>query len=111
MLTKRKTPFTSQPFPSRDVLRFIRLVRTVLPQKFSENLTYIAYRSRLLTDPTSFEEPLLATTITVVVDEQNQLISVAQYGPGSAPQQDILLKCIAAAKQRRKEIGRTLSNL
>ena len=54
-------------------------------------------RTRLLSDPNSFEEPLLDTTISVIVDELGQLVSVSQYGPGSDAQQDTLLMCIAAA--------------
>jgi len=54
-----------------------------------------------LADPTSFEEPLLDTTLTVIVDEQSDLISVTQLGLGVTRSGDTLTECIAAAKKRR----------
>ncbi|THH05198.1 hypothetical protein EW145_g4970 [Phellinidium pouzarii] len=62
----------------------------------------------ILSDPTSFEEPLLDTSITVVVDENEGLTSVTQSGLGATGAQDTLMRCIAAAKRRRKELGETL---
>lgn len=54
--------------------------------------------NRILADPTAFEEPLLETTLTVVVDSAtSQLISASQYGLGSASV-DALSECIGLAK-------------
>jgi exosome complex component RRP43 len=64
-------------------------------------------RSHVLVDPTSFEEPLLETTISVVVDDQTQLISVNQLGLGIAGS-DVLLACITAAKNRRLALGKQM---
>ncbi|GJE87506.1 ribosomal protein S5 domain 2-like protein [Phanerochaete sordida] len=59
--------------------------------------------THVLTDPTSFEEPLLDTTFTVVVDENGGVVSVVQLGLAS---QDVLQKCIATAKSRCIELGK-----
>jgi exosome complex component RRP43 len=59
-------------------------------------------RSCILADPTSFEEPLLDTTLSVVVDDDG-LISVNQVGLGSASQ-DVLLACVSAAKMRQSSL-------
>jgi len=55
-----------------------------------------------LADPTSFEEPLLDTTISIILSNTNpdHLISVTQLGAGH----DALLSCIEAAKARCREI-------
>ncbi|KAH7929016.1 ribosomal protein S5 domain 2-like protein [Leucogyrophana mollusca] len=55
----------------------------------------------VLSDPTSFEEPLLDTSLSVIVDESGNLISVSELGMGaSIEEQTILLECIADAKKR-----------
>lgn len=56
----------------------------------------------LLADPTSFEEPLLDATLTVLVDEKSQIVSILQEGASFAL--DIPKKCTQAAKRRRGEI-------
>ncbi|KAI5121183.1 hypothetical protein M0805_005984 [Coniferiporia weirii] len=81
----------------------LQLLRTPAAASFGIfDSTYI------LSDPTSFEEPLLDTSITVVVDEKGDLTSVLQSGPGTAGAQDTMSRCIAAAKRRRKELGETI---
>ncbi|THH15954.1 hypothetical protein EW146_g4613 [Bondarzewia mesenterica] len=62
--------------------------------------------SHLLADPTSFEEPLVDTTFSVVLDQDHDLISLTQLGLTDSRTQDILSTCIEAAKQRH----RTLDN-
>ena len=59
-------------------------------------------RTHLLAAPTSFEEPLLDTSITVIVDEEEQVLSVLQEGIG--PEEDVLKECLGVAKRRRREI-------
>lgn len=65
----------------------------------------------LLADPTAFEEPLLDTTISVVVDENSDLVSVVQLGPGVdvSGAGDTLSTCISAAKSRRLLLGGQLT--
>jgi len=69
-------------------------------------------RTHTLADPTAFEEPLLDTTLSVVLDSTSgDLISVSQAGLGSSADtgsgeegEDTLLACISAAKKRRAEL-------
>ncbi|KAL5527902.1 hypothetical protein ACEPAG_6703 [Sanghuangporus baumii] len=67
--------------------------------------------THILADPSSFEEPLLDTTITVLVDENAQLVSVQQSGDGASSAQDSILHCIAAAKKRRKELAEIIDGI
>ena len=64
----------------------------------------LLFRLRILADPTSFEEPLLDTTVTVILDEQGDLIQVTHLGVGG--QGDTLTECIAAAKIRRSFLAK-----
>ena len=59
-------------------------------------------RTHVLADPTSFEEPLLDGTISIILSNANpdRLISVSQLGAGH----DALLPCLEAAKVRCREI-------
>lgn len=68
----------------------------------------------VLADPTAFEEPLLNSTISVVVGETDGLLSVTQQGLGAVSSSSystsdgILSACVDAAKKRRSELGRIL---
>ncbi|KAJ7104184.1 ribosomal protein S5 domain 2-type protein [Mycena belliarum] len=65
-------------------------------------MSFGVFDAILLADPTAFEEPLLSTTISVVVDENSELVSVVQLGPGvDLDGEDVLSTCISAAKSRR----------
>ena len=69
-------------------------------------LTFCApvHRTHVFADPSAFEEPLLDTSISVVLDEKDSLISVSQVGLGTSDNDDILSQCIARARKRRIEI-------
>ncbi|KAI0058577.1 hypothetical protein BV25DRAFT_1810587 [Artomyces pyxidatus] len=58
--------------------------------------------THILADPTSFEEPLLDTTLSVVLDEDGELVSASQVGVAG---EDALPTCIARAKQRHQTLG------
>ena len=60
---------------------------------------YACSSTHILADPTSFEEPLLDTTVSVVIDETGGLTSVMQLGLGIVGADDVLTKCIDAAKE------------
>ncbi|TFK46957.1 hypothetical protein OE88DRAFT_1714739 [Heliocybe sulcata] len=60
--------------------------------------------THLLADPTTFEEPLLDTTVTVVLKDDGGLVSATQVGLGGVGSQDVLMSCIAAAKKRLTEV-------
>lgn len=58
----------------------------------------------MLADPTAFEEPLIETTVTVITDEEGQLLSINQLGQYLPPELDVLSKCIAKAQSHTTEI-------
>jgi len=61
------------------------LLLPCLPSSYpwtKEKLTTSIYRKYVLSDPSAFEEPLLDDTITVVVDENGDFISVNHLGVG-----------------------------
>ncbi|KAG6899991.1 hypothetical protein C0993_004610 [Termitomyces sp. T159_Od127] len=60
----------------------------------------------LLADPTSFEEPLLDTTVSVVLDAASgDLISAIQLGIDATPSQNLLHECMTAAAKRRPALA------
>lgn len=72
-----------------------------------------------MADPTSFEEPLLETSISVITDASNALISVSHLGLGTvAPGVDaaamaskVLEQCIATAKKRNEWLRENIAGL
>ncbi|TFK69417.1 ribosomal protein S5 domain 2-like protein [Pluteus cervinus] len=74
--------------------------------------------THILSDPTAFEEPLLDTTLSIVIGDNDDLISVSQLGLGlgldsagsHGQQQDALLACISAAKKRRTALAKFIYN-
>jgi len=64
--------------------------------------------THVLADPTSFEEPLLDTAISVVIGADDEVISVAQQGFGNAGNSDALMTCISAAKIRRADLEKQI---
>ena len=85
-----------------------------LPLRLTFHSEYIYQHTnstRLLSDPTAFEEPLLDTTLSIIIDQDDHLISVTQLGlgleniRGEEEIQDSLLNiCISTAIMRRKEL-------
>jgi len=66
--------------------------------------------THVLADPTSFEEPLLDTTLSVAVDENGGLVTVTQLGLGIVGNQGVLMQCIVAAKDRHLDISKRILN-
>jgi exosome complex component RRP43 len=62
-------------------------------------------RSTVLADPTAFEEPLLDTFISIVLDEHGSLLSTTQLGIAD---KDTMSACVAAAKERHETRGRVI---
>jgi len=65
----------------------------------------------ILADPTSFEEPLLDTSISIVLGDNDQIITVSQVGSAFVSsdddadvQRDALKECIESANIRRKDL-------
>jgi len=84
----------------------LQLTRTLVSASFG-----IFDSAVLLVDPTSFEEPLLSTTITIVLDETGRLVSVNQLGPGISAQDDVLSRCIGYAKARSVELVKHIQSI
>ncbi|KAI0677709.1 ribosomal protein S5 domain 2-type protein [Trametes maxima] len=89
---------TGRTVCSRKVREPLQIGRT--PTSFSFG---IFDRAHLLADPTSFEEPLLDTTVSVVIDETGGLTSVMQLGLGLVGADDVLNKCVDVAQQCWRE--------
>jgi len=81
---------------SRKIKTPLQISRTPISMSFG-----IFDSMHILADPTSFEEPLLDTALSVIVDEHDSLISVTQLGLSSSNPEDTLTHCITAAKKRR----------
>ncbi|KAJ6531766.1 ribosomal protein S5 domain 2-type protein [Mycena capillaripes] len=86
---------------SRTVASPLQILKTPISFSFG------VFDATLLADPTAFEEPLLDTTISIVVDENSDLVSVVQLGPGvdSTGGGDTLSQCISASTSRRVVLG------
>ena len=86
----------------------------ILPIVWYNLKTLRHIRKHVLADPTSFEEPLLDTSLSVVVGEQGDLISVSQLGSTLVSQseggisRDILPECITNAKLRREILSKQI---
>lgn len=69
-------------------------------------------RKSIFSDPTAFEEPLLDTTITIIVGDENQIMSLSQVGSALLTvddgRKDALSECISIAKKRREELIKAL---
>ncbi|KAL0950364.1 hypothetical protein HGRIS_010330 [Hohenbuehelia grisea] len=70
--------------------------------------------TRIIADPTAFEEPLLDATLSVVIDENGEIVHAMQLGFGDAAGLDdasgatggdTLITCISAAKTRRGQLS------
>lgn len=68
------------------------------------NIDTVPHRTNILSDPTSFEEPLLDATLSIIVDENGDLLSILQSGPNSNGVEKTISHCISSAKQRRKDL-------
>ncbi|KIO22018.1 hypothetical protein M407DRAFT_79633 [Tulasnella calospora MUT 4182] len=65
----------------------------------------------LLYDPTAFEEPLLETSITVITDEKQQILSSSQLGLGPRGDSTVLERCTSAAIERRLALEKVLNEI
>ncbi|KAF8885791.1 ribosomal protein S5 domain 2-like protein [Infundibulicybe gibba] len=91
---------TGQTTCSRTIKEPLQISRIPLAVSFG-----IFDSKHILSDPTAFEEPLLDTTISVVVADGGEVISASQLGLGIAGPQDPLVSCISAAQARRPELA------
>lgn len=99
--------------PDLVLFRYLRVssitTSSLRPFPLHASHAWIGYSTHILADPTSFEEPLLDTTVSVVIDDHGGLTSVMQLGLGILGNtDDVLTRCIDAAKlcwaQARKDV-------
>jgi exosome complex component RRP43 len=62
----------------------------------------LSNRTTVLADPDAFEEPLLDTSISIVLDERGALLFTNQLGIAD---KDTMSVCIASAKERHEARG------
>jgi exosome complex component RRP43 len=62
-------------------------------------------RTTVLADPVAFEEPLLDTSISIVLDERGALLSANQLGIAD---KDTMSKCVASANEHHEARGREI---
>lgn len=70
----------------------LKLTKTLVASSFG-----LFASTHLLADPTAFEEPLLDTTLTVVVDDAGIVVAVTQMGSAGG---EVMERCTAVAKER-----------
>ena len=78
---------------------------------FLDSQSIVLCSMYLLADPTSFEEPMLDTVISIIMDDDGELMSVNQLGLGVAGSQNVLSDCIAAAKNRCGALRKQLRDI
>ena len=76
------------------------------------SLNYGDGSAHILSDPTAFEEPLLDSTISVVLGSSNDdnVILVSQHGVSATGKDNTLSVCIRMAKERKKKLVQVLEN-
>ena len=75
-------------------------------------LTFLSVRKYILADPTSFEEPLLDTSLSIVSGDDDRIITISQFGSAFVSsndsdddvQRDALKECLESANIRRKQL-------
>ncbi|KAK9178276.1 hypothetical protein WN944_024418 [Citrus x changshan-huyou] len=72
------------------------------------SLTCILHKNYILADPTSEEESIMETLVTVVLDSSNQLVSLYKPGGAVLAYTSAVQDCIALTRQRVKELHQIL---
>ncbi|KAF5366815.1 hypothetical protein D9758_006556 [Tetrapyrgos nigripes] len=111
-------PNTNPDKPAKQIRIEMDNGRLKLPLTFSFGIVHYsspdANPSLILPDPTSFEEPLLETAVTVILDSTGKLVGVEQTGAsvpltgtlvGSTGYEDVTSRCITLAKKRFEALG------
>lgn len=109
-------PDTKRTLCSREPSSYMSLELTSRPL----SLTFGTFENSLLADPSAFEEPLVTSFITVVVDEKGEMINVIQEGLAAVGDHSgdvnmdesassrTIQKCIEGARVRRLELLKVL---
>lgn len=72
------------------------------------SLTCILHKNYILADPTSEEEAIMETLVTVVLDSSSQLISLYKPGGAVLAYTSAVQDCIALTRQRVRELQKIL---
>ncbi|XP_041024537.1 exosome complex component RRP43 [Juglans microcarpa x Juglans regia] len=72
------------------------------------SLTCILHKNYILADPTSEEEAIMETLVTVVLDSSSQLISLYKPGGAVLAYTSAVQDCIALTRQRLRELQKIL---
>ncbi|XP_073142529.1 uncharacterized protein [Henckelia pumila] len=73
------------------------------------SLTCIIHKNYILADPTSEEESIMETYLTVVLDSSFQLVSLNKPGGPGLANESAIKDCIKLTRQRVKELEKILS--
>ncbi|KAI9451484.1 ribosomal protein S5 domain 2-type protein [Russula earlei] len=84
-----------------------RKIRTPLPlRRLPASYSFGVFDgTTVLADPTAFEEPLLETSISIVLDERGAILSATQLGIAD---KDTVSLCVGSAKERHDVRGRKI---
>ncbi|XP_073526283.1 exosome complex component RRP43-like [Phyllobates terribilis] len=74
------------------------------------SLTCILHKNYILADPTSEEESVMETTVTVVLNDSHQLVSLYKSGGSILLYTSALQECVAITRQRLKELRSILDD-
>ncbi|XP_006660434.1 exosome complex component RRP43 [Oryza brachyantha] len=72
------------------------------------SLTCALHKDNILADPTAEEESIIETSMTVVLDSSDQIVSIQKFG-GAVTSMATIKDCISLAKDRRKKLRGILS--
>jgi exosome complex RNA-binding protein Rrp42 (RNase PH superfamily) len=98
-------PLMSTGCPYRRHL--VSLTRTLILLQ-TNHVSYAPSRKHVLADPTSFEAPLLDSTIMVVLQGADA-ISVSQLGVGTSEVDKLLTDCVEISRQRQRAVEKILA--
>jgi len=73
------------------------------------SLTCALHKDSILVDPTSEEESIIETYVTVVIDSSDRIVSVQKLG-GAVTSMTAVKECISLAKERRRKLREILKD-
>ncbi|CAL4920985.1 unnamed protein product [Urochloa decumbens] len=73
------------------------------------SLTCALHKDSILADPTSEEESILETYVTVVVDSSDRIVSIQKLG-GAVISMAAIKECVSLAKERRRKLREILTD-
>ncbi|CAO2147359.1 unnamed protein product [Urochloa humidicola] len=73
------------------------------------SLTCALHKDNILADPTSEEESIIETYVTVVVDSSDSIVSIQKLG-GAVTSMEAIKECVSLAKERRQKLREILAD-